>query len=159
MNTRKKIKTTLAAMLCILLASLITPYSVNAQSPIKGDAADDTKQKVQELNKQMEDAFRSGDMVKVADFYADDATLIAPGGNKIQGRKAIFEYLTAMKDAKDFHLDVTDVNGSGKVLYQVGTLTFTAEKNGTKESHSADQVKVWKRGTDWDYKISVESFN
>ena len=159
MNTQKKIKTTLAGTFCILLASLAAPFNLNAQSPIKGDAADDTKQKVQQLNKQMEDAFRAGDMVKVADFYADDATLIAPGGKKIEGRKAIFEYLTAMKDAKDFHLDVTDVNGSGKVLYQVGTVTFTAEKNGSKESHSADQVKVWKRGSDWDYKISVESFN
>jgi ketosteroid isomerase-like protein len=95
----------------------------------------------------------------VSEFYADDATVIIPGGKKIEGRKAIYEYLTTLKNSKDYKMEVSDINGSGKILYQVGTVTFTADKNGTPETHSADQVKVWKRGTNWDYKISVDSYN
>ena len=153
MKAKQKIKTKLAGTICILLTVLF-PFTIHAQASIKGDAAEDAKQKVQELNKQMEDAFHSGDMVKVAEFYAEDATLITS-----EGKKAIFEYLNNMKNAKDLHMEATDINGSGKILYQIGTITFTAESNGSKESHSANQVMVWKRGSDWDYKISVEALN
>jgi len=159
MTHSKNFKTLTATAFLLLLIAMIIPFSSNAQQTIKGDAPDDTKQKIQALNQKMAEAFRSGDMVKVAEFYADDATIIIPGGKKIEGRKAIYEFLATMKNSKDFNLEVSDVNGSGKMLYQVGTVTFTADKNGTPETHSADQVKVWKRGSDWDYKISVDSYN
>jgi len=156
MDTLKKIKSSIAGCIVILLVSTI---NLCAQSPIKGDAPDDSKQKIQELNQKMAEAFRAGDIIKVAEFYADDATVIIPGGKKIEGRKAIYEYLQTLKNSKDYNMAVSDVNGSGKILYQVGTVTFTADKNGTPETRSTDQVKVWKRGSDWDYKISVDSYN
>ena len=163
MKTLKKIKTLIAGAIVLLLATTI---NLKAQSPpkesvgtIKGDATDDTKQNIQEMNQKMADAFHAGDIVKVSEFYADDATVIIPGGKKIEGRKAIYEYLTTLKNSKDYKIEVSDVNGSGKILYQVGTVTFTADKNGTTETRSTDQVKVWKRGSDWDYKISVDSYN
>lgn len=159
MTHSKNFKTLAATAFLLLLTALTIPFGVNAQNTIKGDAPDESKQKIHELNQKMAEAFRSGDMVKVAEFYADDATIIIPGGKKIEGRKAIYEYLTTLKNSKDFKLEVSDVNGSGKMLYQVGTVTFTADKNGTPEMHSADQVKVWKRGSDWNYKISVDSYN
>ena len=159
MTHSKKIKSAAAMAFLFLLTALVSPFSINAQNVIKGDAPDDTKQKIHDLNQKMEEAFRSGDMIQVADFYTDDATVIIPGGKKIEGRKAIYEYLTTLKNSKDFNLEVSDVNGSGKLLYQVGTVTFTADKNGIPETHSSDQVKVWKRGSDWDYKISADSFN
>jgi uncharacterized protein (TIGR02246 family) len=159
MNTLKNFKSLFAGAAFTLLAVLIIPFNINAQSSIKGDATDDVKQKIQELNQKMAEAFRSGDMIKVSEFYADDATVIIPGGKKIEGRKAIYEYLVTLKNSKDYKMEVSDINGSGKILYQVGTVTFTADKNGTQETHSADQVKVWKRGTNWDYKISVDSYN
>lgn len=159
MKTLIKLKSFLAGATFFLLTALVIPLHLPAQSEIKGDATEDVKQKVRELNKQLEEAFRSGDMVKAVDFYADDAIVIIPGGKKIQGRKAIYEYLGSLKETKDFRLEVTDVNGSGKVLYQLGTVTFSAETNGMLQTHSTDHVKVWKRGSDWDYKISVDSFN
>ncbi len=159
MDTLKKLKSLFAGTFLFLMAAVVTPFNLNAQAAIKGDATQETKQKIQELNQKMAEAFRSGDMVKVSEFYADDATVIIPGGKKVEGRKAIYEYLTTLKNSKDFKMEVSDVNGSGKILYQVGTITFTADKNGTPEIHSSDQVQVWKRGTDWDYKISVDSYN
>jgi uncharacterized protein (TIGR02246 family) len=159
MNTPKKLKSLLAGVLFILLAVVTAPFNINAQATIKGDATDDIKQKIAQLNQKMAEAFRSGDMVSVAEFYADDATVIVPGGKKITGRKAIYEYLKTLNNSKDFNMDVSDVNGSGKLLYSLGTVTYTAEKDGTPQVHSTDQVKVWKRGSDWDYKISVDSYN
>jgi uncharacterized protein (TIGR02246 family) len=159
MTNSKKIKSLAAMAFLFVLTALILPFNMHAQNVIKGNAPDETKQKINILNQKMAEAFRSGDMVKVSGFYADDATVIIPGGKKIEGRKAIYEYLTTLKNSKDFNLEVSDVNGSGKILYQVGTITFTADKNGTPETHSSDQVKVWKRGSDWDYKISVDSCN
>ncbi len=159
MNATKKIKSLFAGATWILLGVLITSSGVNAQTVIKGDATEDAKQMIKELNEKMAEAFRSGDMIKVADFYADDATVIIPGGKKIEGRKAIYEYLTTLKNSKEFKTEVSDVNGSGKMLYQVGTVTFTADKNGSPETYSSNQVKVWKRGSGWDYKISIDSYN
>jgi uncharacterized protein (TIGR02246 family) len=156
MKKQKKIKSLIAVPLLLLL---LTTINLNAQSDIKGDAPDDTKQKIQELNQKMADAFRSGDMVAVAGFYADDAAVIIPGGKKLEGRKAIYEYLTTIKNSKDYKITLSDVNGSGKILYQLGTVTFTADNNGKDETHSADQLKVWKRGTNWEYKISVDCYN
>jgi hypothetical protein len=50
MNTLKNFKSLFAGAAFILLAMLIIPFNINAQSSIKGDATDDVKQKIQELN-------------------------------------------------------------------------------------------------------------
>lgn len=144
-----------------LLFVLSTSQGAYAQGAaiIKGDATEDAKQTIKELNEKMAQAFQSGDMIKVADFYAEDATVIIPGGKKIQGRKAIYDYLASLKNPGDFKTEVSDVNGSGKILYQVGTVTFTADHNGSPENRTTSQVKVWKRDSGWNYKISVDSFN
>lgn len=159
MNATKKIKSLFAAATFILLVVLFSSSNVAAQTAIKGDATEDAKQTIKNLNEKMAEAFRSGDMIQVTEFYADDATVIIPGGSKIQGKKAIYEYLTTLKNSKEFSIEISDVNGSGKILYQVGTVTLTADKNGSPETYSSNQVKVWKRGTGWEYKISVDSYN
>lgn len=159
MNTIKKLKTLVVSTTIMTICMLSMSSQLMAQAPIKGDATDEVKQKIQTMNSEMEQAFKAGDMVKVAEFYADDAVLIIPGGKKLNGKKAIYEYLSGLSDTKDIQLSVSDVNGSGKIIYQLGTFTFSADMNGVNKKQSSDQVKVWKRGTDWDYKISVDSFN
>lgn len=159
MNTIKKLKMLFASTIIMTIGISSISSRLIAQSLIKGDATDDVKQKIQTMNLEMEQAFKAGNMVKVAEFYADDAVVIIPGGKKLTGKKAIYDFLTGLGDTKDIQLSVSDVNGSGKIIYQLGTFTFSADMNGVNKKQSSDQVKVWKRGTDWDYKISVDSFN
>lgn len=159
MNTQQKKSSKFTIVVLMLMAVLHLPIVINAQSEIKGDATEESKQIIRELNKKIVDAFHTGDINKVVEFYADDATVIIPGGKKIQGKKAIHDYLSSQNNLKEYALNITDINGNGKVLYQVGTLSVTADTNGNNETRISNQVKIWKRGTDWDYKISVDSFN
>ena len=44
---------------------------------------------------------KKGDLQGVANFYADDGVLIGPNNFRIAGRKAIDQYWTSLKGAKD----------------------------------------------------------
>ena len=56
-------------------------------------------------------------MVKVAEFYADDATVIIPGGKKIEGRKAIYEVIPVDEQVSDYIVNSTkDVSSYFKSL-------------------------------------------
>ena len=54
-----------------------------------GNATDDQlRAEIRALNLAMEDCVRAGDMARVATYYADDAVLLGPRGNRVSGRKA-----------------------------------------------------------------------
>ena len=62
-----------------------------------------------ELLEAMEAAYNLGDLQKVADFYADDAQLLAPGGYKVEGRQAVDDYWTKLNP---IHWELTSIKVS-----------------------------------------------
>jgi len=117
------------------------------------------KKKIEQACADLEAAFKEGNMQKVAALYAEDATLMLPSGEKLQGRKAIYDYWAANAGARDLKMEITEVGGSSDMIYHVGKATVTKTVNGQPVTEASDFVLLWKKQPDWSYKIYVESSN
>ena len=145
--------------LAVLILLTGGPLSLAAQSDNKTDLNAETREKIDQINSKLSAAMQKGDLNQVMDLYADDATLMVPGGKSLKGKKDISGYLAGMKNIRNVKIQVTDAGGSGKIIYQVGKATITTQVNGTDKEETTDFVMVLKRQSDWDYKISVNSSN
>lgn len=133
-------------------------------SPSPASAADVSRlapirREIEETNRRMVETLRKGDLLGVAAFYADDATMFYPRGKKIHGRKAIDDYWTGIKGAKDWVLEVVEVGGDKETVYQIGKSTFTSVSNGQESVYACDFLVIWKRQKNGQYKIYVDIYN
>lgn len=129
--------------------------SVTAGAPVP----DSTREQIEALNRQMMQTFKRGDMLGVARFYADDATIFSYRGQKIQGRQAVDRYWAGIKNGKDWKLEVVEVGGQGVAIYQIGKSSLTTVRDGKESTYVCDFVVIWKRQPDGAYKIYVDIYN
>jgi uncharacterized protein (TIGR02246 family) len=114
---------------------------------------------IEEHNRKMVEAFKRGDFLAVARFYADDATIFSYRGEKVRGREAIDKYWTSIKGAKDWKLEVIELGGDSETVYQIGRSTLTTERDGKQSTYACDFVVIWKRQKDGAYLIHVDIYN
>ena len=92
------------AAFLLTMGLMMTGNAVFAQTP---DVPADTRTEVERLNHDIEKAVEKKDMAAIVELYSDDATMMIPGGKKIQGRKAIADYWYKMADAKSLKAPVS----------------------------------------------------
>lgn len=142
---------------------------------------------IKALNRQMEEAFKAGDMKGVAGFYLDNAHLLSPGGKEITGRKAIDEYWTSIQDPVSWKLEVVavtkdeehiyeneywkalknkppdwrvhgiDIENNKKLVYELGHSTLTVMYEGKESTSEVDFLLIWKY-TKGGYKILLDTY-
>ncbi len=82
-------------LLFLLLFGTVVYSNAQRNDFARGAASkDDLRRAIEEVNQEQIEAFKRGDLLSVARFYADDATIYFPHypskqGRKIQGREAI----------------------------------------------------------------------
>jgi ketosteroid isomerase-like protein len=132
-----------------------------ALQPSKSSAVlpDSVPEQIVAANRQMVETFKRGDLLGVARFYADDATIFSYRGQKIQGREAIDRYWTGSKGAKDWKLEVIELGGDKETVYQIGKSSLTTNSGGAEKTYVCDFVVIWKRQQDGTYKIYVDIYN
>ncbi len=148
-------KNTISKVAAFVLLLIAPAFSFAQSAEISSDVRSD----IEKLNKQMETSIKANDMSKVVDLYTDEATIIAPNGQKIHGRKAIADYWYNFTRCKNFTSEITELGGNGKMVYQLSKWTFTCVKDGKEVTYTSDAVMVWKRQTNWEYKIQLNSTN
>lgn len=143
-------------MLTITALVLAATIHVNAQevSKFKSDVSDQTKEEILKLNSEMETSFLNPDPLKISEFYDDDATIML-NGKQVKGRKELSDFWNGIKDRKDFKMDVRELGGSGKYIYQTGYVTWTASGEQVTKSF----MMVWKRLSNYEYKIYLTGLN
>ncbi len=97
------------------------------------------------LNSELERRFRTGDLLGVADLYADDAVLMGPGGFRIEGREAIDAYWSRISDPLDWRLEIFEIGGSNETAYELGRSHLTVNPDGAPETSVVDFLVLWKR--------------
>ncbi len=158
------------AALLLLLVAICTAGAFAQQQPISNnnsssaiikDEADMARLRpvIEEHNRKMVEAFKRGDYLGVARFYADDATILFYRGRKVQGREAIDKYWTSIRGAKDWKLEFIELGGDRETIYQIGRSTLTSERDGKESTYACDFVVIWKRQPDGSYKIHVDIYN
>jgi ketosteroid isomerase-like protein len=142
--------------LLVILFTAITAGLANAQG---STISADVRSEIEKLNQSIEKNVAKKSLSDVAAMYLDDATILAPGGKKIHGRKDIADFWYNMNNCSEFKSEITELGGNDKVVYQLGKWTLTVNKDGKVNTYSTDVVIVWKRSTSYDYKIQLSSLN
>ncbi len=121
------------------------------------------KQAIKADETQWNKDFKSKDMERLSNHYADDAFFIAPGGGGADGSTEIRKvYATASTDPAfdvQFSSDKIDVAGSGDLAYARGKFTekYTDKKTGKVMTDSGSYITVYKKQDDGSWK-AVEDF-
>ena len=76
----------LLAGLCLALTA-----TMRAQVVQKNEISDQAQQQLLQLNDEMATSFQHTDLLKVSEFFDDDATIYM-NGNKVTGRKALSDF-------------------------------------------------------------------
>ena len=73
-----------------------------------------------------EEAVNAGDAAAVADFYTEDAMLLPPGADRIEGRENIEAFWRDfLKEGTEFDLESVEVATGGDIAHEIGTFSLT----------------------------------
>lgn len=108
------------------------------------------------------EAFNRGDTAGVAASYTDDATLLPPNNEMIQGRQGIQKFWSGAIEMglKDASLTTVDVGGSGDTAYEIGKYTLKIQAAGQEGvTDSGKYLVVWQRQANGTWKLHADIWN
>jgi uncharacterized protein (TIGR02246 family) len=121
------------------------------------------KQEVDRTNREFVAAFNRGDMATVASCYVEDAKVMPPGSEVVQGREAIEQFWRGVQKqmgVKEVTLDSQEVEASGDIAHEVGTATLKIEPPGGQAATVPIKYLVaWKRQADGAWRVAVDIWN
>jgi hypothetical protein len=146
------------------------------------------QQKIEQKNREMEEAFNRGDMEEVASFYLDDAVMLAPNMEPLDG-KAIANYWKQIENPVSWELEVIAVTPNEQeiyqnefykalerkppswrkigvrpdvdeqaLVYQLGRSTLVTERDGKPQKSMVNFILVWMY-TPEGYRILVDTYS
>ena len=108
-------------------------------------------------------AFNCGDAAGAVDGYTEDATILPPGSELIQGRQNIQRFWQGAMDAgiRAVDLETLDLRVSGDMAREIGRATLTLGPEGGPETTDiAKYVVVWERSAgNWRWGIDIWNSN
>jgi ketosteroid isomerase-like protein len=106
--------------------------------------------------------FANHDATAMAAFYTADAKFLAPNAPMIEGRAGIESFGKEMFAAggQSLKLETVDVLDGGDLEIEVGRYTMGIQPPGADPMvDNGKYVAVWRRDTDGDMKMAVDTFN
>ena len=107
-------------------------------------------------------AFNGGDGAGVAALYTDDAALLPPGGQRVDGRAAVLTFWQGAIDGglTNISLRTIEVEANGNLAYEVGTFSLQAPgEDGQPVTAEGKYVVVWKKGADGTWRLHRDIWN
>ena len=117
---------------------------------------------IEEVNARWIEAFNRGDAAGVAALYTEDATVLPPNGEMVQGRQGIRNFWSGAirMGLKDPSVTTVAVGGSGDTAYEIGKYTLKIQPAGQEGvTESGKYVVVWKRQADGTWKLRADIWN
>ena len=108
------------------------------------------------------EAFNRGDAAGVAALYTEDATVLPPNSEIIQGRQGIQDFWSGgiQMGLKDVSFTIVNVGGSGDTAYEIGKYSLKIQPAGQEGmTDSGKYVVVWKRQADGTWKLHADIWN
>lgn len=120
------------------------------------------RQAIEEANVKFGEAVRMADATTVASFYTEDAILLPPNSEMIQGREGVEAYWAAgmQMGLKDAVLTIVDVIGMGDMVCEIGTYVVTIQPEGQDAfQDSGKYLVIWNKDDDGTWKLHVDIWN
>ena len=124
--------------------------------------AQDAEAAIDEAALAWESAFNAGDGKGVAELYTEDAALLPPDAERVDGKAAIAEFWQAAIDAglADADLASVEVVEAGDLAYEVGTVTLTAPgPEGGRVPLTGKYIVVWQHADDGAWRLHRDIWN
>jgi uncharacterized protein (TIGR02246 family) len=123
------------------------------------------RQEVDRFARAFEELFYRGDAVTMTSFYTQDAVIMAPDSEAVQGRHAIQEFWqaacqAAQRTGMKRTISVQHMERSGDLGYLLSTVTLEIPADGGQPATvTFHDVTVWKTGADGRWRVAVDSAN
>ncbi|MFQ5889018.1 MAG: YybH family protein [Gemmatimonadota bacterium] len=137
----------------MLCASLLALPSVSL-----GQASSDTRAAIAEATEAWEAAWNAGDGAGIAALYTDDAMLLPPGSEPIEGREAIQAFWqSAVESGSQAELKMGEVEDFGETAIEVRGSYVVTGADGAHLDHGK-YIVVWKK-VDGSWKLHRDIWN
>jgi uncharacterized protein (TIGR02246 family) len=120
------------------------------------------RQSIEEANIKFSEAARSGDAAALANLYAEDARLLPPNSEMIQGREGVEAFWAGgfQMGINDVVLTTLDVMEMGDMVCEIGRANITIQPEGQEAIEDiAKYVVIWKKTADGAWKLYVDIYN
>jgi uncharacterized protein (TIGR02246 family) len=121
----------------------------------------DTRPAIEAASRRWKAAFDARDVDAAVGLYHDNAVLLPPGGDPIEGAAGIHGFIEAYLEiliAKD-DLRTTEVESLGDGAFEVGMYHGRHQIEGQTIPDRGKYLRVWKQDDDGSWKIYREMFN
>jgi uncharacterized protein (TIGR02246 family) len=115
------------------------------------------RSEIEGRNRRLEELFRAGDLLGVADLYADDAVLIDERGRRTTGREEIDAAWSAIESPLEWRLELRALHGSDALAYESGTSLLTTRQNGGRTTAAAHYLFLWRREPGGEWRIHLDA--
>jgi uncharacterized protein (TIGR02246 family) len=120
------------------------------------------REAIEAVNARFMEAVRLGDTAAIAELYTEDARLLPPESEMIQGREGIEAYWSGgiQMGLKDVVLTSLDVFEMGRMACEIGKYGLTIQPEGQEAvEDSGKYVVIWKQESDGTWKLYVDIWN
>jgi uncharacterized protein (TIGR02246 family) len=120
------------------------------------------RQAIEEANVKFGEAARAGDASTLASYYTEDARLLPPNSEMIEGRAGVEAYWTGgfQMGIKDIVLTTVEVMGMGDMVCEIGKAKVSIQPEGMDAiEDSGKYLVVWKKGEDGMWRLHVDIWN
>jgi uncharacterized protein (TIGR02246 family) len=148
----------LVAGLFILVLSFVSMKG----APAKGEDISQIRKSIEARNLKFGEAVRKADAAAIASLYTEDATLMPPDSDLIQGRQAIQAFWNGglQMGIKDAVLTTVSVAGGGDYAYEIGKFLLTIQPTGQAAIQQAGKyVVVWKKSASGSWQLHIDIWN
>ena len=99
-----------------------------------------------------------------ASFVTEDAVLLPPNIERVDGRDGVRAWVLSYTAAEDFSVtweaSSVEVSATGDLAYSTGTFEFSLkDAEGNAVSDKGKFVDIWKKQTDGSWKVVIGTFN
>jgi uncharacterized protein (TIGR02246 family) len=113
---------------------------------------------IEAQNRHLEEQFRAGNLLGVADVFADDGVLIDGRGVRTAGREEIDAFWSAIESPVDWRIEIRAIRGSDALAYELATSRLTTRRDGTVATTVSDVLILWRREPDGAWRIALDAF-
>jgi uncharacterized protein (TIGR02246 family) len=113
---------------------------------------------LEERNRHLEQQFQAGNLLGVADVYADDAVLVDARGQRTTGREEIDAYWSAIESPIQWRLETRSIRGSDAVAYQLGTSHLTTRRDGELHTSVTEFLLFWRKEENGEWRIELDAY-
>lgn len=120
------------------------------------------RQSIEEANVKFGDAVRAGDAAALAGLYTEDAKLLPPNSEMIQGREGVEAFWAGgiQMGIKDVVLTTMDIMGMGDMVCEIGKANVILQpEEGEAMEDIGKYVVIWKKTADGTWKLHVDIWN